>query len=208
MPKKIMTEVKKDAEATLDPEESKQEQEALVEAKEDDIREKIIKELNLDEDENPDLINSLVERELAYKKSLSSTIKQKIKWRDKANKPQDDSKIAEPSNEPTDVEYKIREQFEQRDLEELDFPEELKPEIKKLAQLKNISVKKASQDPYFLYQKQELESATKVDDASISRTGKGASVSLDPNKPPKFDMSTEEGRQQAAEWRKALEQSR
>ncbi len=165
-----------------------------VEANEDEIRSHIVNELGIDEDDE-ELISKLVEREVSQRQKLSEAIRQKINWREKANQ----EPITETNTEPKptnqqDVKSEILSILEEERLEDMELPEELKDEVRKISKLNNISVKKAAQDPYVLYKKQELGAAAKVQDATISRTNKGKSVKFDPSNPPQVDMSTEEGR--------------
>lgn len=99
---------------------------------------------------------------------------------------------------------KARELLEERDLEALDLPEDLKSEVKKLAKLNNISVLKAAKDPYIQFKKEQIEKDDKIDDASVSRTNKSKATPKASSKPPQVDMSTEEGRKAFAEWEKSL----
>lgn len=186
----------------VSPDEAKAEEEALAEAKEDELREKLSEELGIEPDS--DLLDKLVERELGHKKKLSAAIGQKIDWRKKATssapKPKTEDKEA-----ALDVEKQIRAEFEARDLEELDLPDELKEDVKKLAQTLGVSVRKAAQDPYIVYRKQAIEQERKSDDATISRSAsKGQKVRFDTTTPPKVDMSTEEGRKTWKEYTEFL----
>lgn len=175
-----------------------------VEANEDEIRSHIVNELGIDEDDE-ELISKLVEREVSQRQKLSEAIRQKINWREKANQ----GTTTEPDTEPKptnqqDVKSEILSILEEERLEDMELPEELKEEVRKISKLNNISVKKAAQDPYVLYKKQELEAAAKVQDATISRTNKGKSVKFDPANPPQVDMSTEEGRATWDEYKEFL----
>jgi ethanolamine utilization protein EutQ (cupin superfamily) len=180
------------------PAEETPEEEEVVEANEDEVRSYIINELGIDEDDE-ELISKLVERELSQKQKLSEAIRQKINWREKAKQGPE----PKPTNQQ-DVKSEILSILEEERLEDMELPEGLKEEVRKISKLNNISVKKAAQDPYVLYKKQELEAAAKVQDATISRTNKGKSVKFDPANPPQVDMSTEEGRATWDEYKEFL----
>ncbi len=184
-------------ELTPSPEEATLEQEAVAEVKEDEIRAKLVSELGIEAD-NP-LLDTLVKREMDQREKLSKAVGQKIKYREKlktappANvppKPEDGKTLT-----PEEVAAKVREEFEQRDLNELDYPDELKKEIAAVAKLKNISVRQAIKDPYIDYKIEAFKKEKQSDDATIIRKYKGGKVIFDRNKPPKVDMSTKEGRE-------------
>ena len=195
-------------ELTPTPEEATLEQEALAEVKEDELREKLAGELGIEAD-NP-LLDTLVTRELEHRQKLSKAVGQKIKYREAAKgvkppqekpKPEDGKTLT-----PEEIAAKVREEFEQRDLQELDYPEELKKEIAAVAKLKNISVRQAVKDPYIDYKIKAFETEKKSDDATVVRKDKGGKVVFDRNKPPKVDMSTEEGRKTWKEYTDFLRQ--
>ena len=169
---------------------------------EDEIRTKLATDMGIDPDEQEELLNKLVEKEVSNRKKLSSAIGQKRKWREKANK----SVTTEPKPKAketgeVDVEAKVLSILEGERLEDMDVPEELKEEIKKVAKLNGISVKKASQDSYILHRKKELEDAAKADDATISRKNRGVGIKFDPDTIPDFDVSTLEGQKAWKEWK-------
>lgn len=195
---------------TPTPEEAKLEEEALAEVKDDELREKLAAELGIESD-NP-LLDTLVEREKEQRERLSKAIGQKRKYREAAKgaKPPQDKPKPEDGKAaltPEEVAAKVREEFEQRDLDELDYPDELKKEIQAVAKLKNISVRQAVKDPYIDYKIKAFETEKKSDDATIVRKDKGGGkITFDRNKPPKVDMSTEEGRKTWDEYTKFLRQ--
>lgn len=189
-----------------DSEELKQEEEALEEAKQDDIRNSIIEKYGLDEED--ELVDKLVSDQLEQRKAFGKVVAQKRKWREMAGQPNKTETPTEKkpqTTETVDVSELVKKELEQRDLEQLDYPDELKAEIKKIAQVQGLSIRQASKDPYILYKKEQLDSDNKIEDGAASGTRKGsAEISLD--KPPKFDMATEEGRKAAREWRKNLKE--
>ena len=183
-------------------EELEAEKKELEVVAEEDIRTKLAEELGIDPDEQEDLLDKVVQREVEHRKKLSTTIGQKISWREKANKTKTtDPKPTAGETEDSDVKAAVLSVLEEERLENMDVPEELKAEIKKLADINKVSVKKASQDPYILFRKEEIEKAAKAQDATISRKNRGVGVKFDPEKIPDFDVSTEEGQKAWKEWK-------
>lgn len=197
-------------ELTPTPEEAKLEEEALSEVKEDEVREKLAGELGIEAD-NP-LLDTLVQREMEQRKLLSTAIGQKIKYRTlaKDGKP---PKKEEPKPEdgkpltPEEVTAKVKAEFEQRDLDEMEHSDDIKAQIKSLAQVRNISVRQAAKDPYIVHLVETEKASEKSDDATITRTPKGQKVAFDKAKPPKVDMSTAEGRKTWDEYTKFLKEN-
>lgn len=185
-------------------EELEEEENALQDSKEDEIRNSIIEKYELDEEDNADLIQKLTEDIIAQRKSFGKVVSQKRALREKLStiKPvEKKDKDLDPILEAKKI---VEEQFMQRDLEELEYSDDIKEEIKKLASMKGLSISKASKDPYIEYLKAQEETQKKIEKATISRTNKGSSyVVTDPDKPlnpSDFDLSTEEGREA---WDKA-----
>lgn len=186
-------------------EEQTAEKEALVEAKEDDLRSELATEFGFDPDADAEKLDKLVARELKHRKEKSTAIKQKISWRDKATKKSENSQgNSQPNsnNELPDfdaaVSQKVREEFEARDLASLDVPDELRPEIQRIAKMNSISIREAAQDPYIVYKREEFEKEARITRSQIKRGNTSSYVSSDPNIPvnPKdFDLDTEEGRE-------------
>lgn len=185
-------------------------EEKLVELVEDEVRNKIVEDYGLDEIEQSDLIDKLVQDKLDNHKKLSTAIRQKIEWRDKAKegegKPKDEPK---PKTEPfqvSDIDKILNEKLEARDLESLDLSDELKREIQTYAKLNNVSVKKALESDYIQFQKGKAEKETKVDDASLSGTRKSSTTKKDYSQidPSRIDLRTPEGKAEMAEYEKWL----
>lgn len=180
------------------------EQEATKEVKEEEVRANIIAEYGFDEVDDMERIDKMVAKEVEHSKKLSSAIGQKIKHRTEAEELR--KKVASPQDKTnvldTEIDKKFDEKFNERmeklDLEALDYSDDVKAEIKKVAKAQNISVKQAVRDPYIVFKISEAEKEQKTNEASISRTHKTygkKSFSIDT--PPEVDMSTEEGRK---EW--------
>ncbi len=199
-----MDEEKKDL---VSPEEQTAEEEALKEVEENEIKGKIIEDLNLDEDSDEALIDRLVKREISQRGKLSEAIRQKINWRKKVqgDNPENNQTPNDPATPPkmTDEEARVRAILDQERLEEMNVSDEIKDEIRNIAKLKNLPVKKVVDDPYIQYRIKESEAAAKVQEAGISGTKKG--IPIGDGKvveAPQFDYTTKEGRQKAREWRK------
>ena len=194
---------------TPTPEELTAEQEALSEVQEEEVREKLAGELGIEAD-NP-LLDTLVTREIEQRKKLSTAIGQKIKYRTAAQgvKPPTEVK-PKPEDGKTltaeEITAKVKAEFEQRDLDEMDHSDDIKAQIKSLAQVRNISVRQAAKDPYIVHLVETDQATRKSDDATITRTPKGQKVSFDKAKPPKVDMSTAEGRKTWDEYTKFLKE--
>lgn len=195
----------------LSPEELKAEQEALAEAKEEEIRSKIIEEFGFDEIDDSEKIDKLVEREKKHHDTLSKTISQKIKYRALAQKPPEPKSEQKPKVESEDLEKKLdaklNERLEQRDLDELGYPDEIKKEIKRVAQITGVSVKQAARDPYVVSTFIEpYEKERKTEEASVSRTNRAGSGkgSYTMDNPPEVDVKTEAGQKEYEKWLDAM----
>ncbi len=178
--------------------------------KEEEVRENIISEYGFDDIDDADKIDKLVEKEMEYSKKLSSAIGQKIKHRKEAedlrkelgDKPSEESETNVDDLDKK-LDEKLTERLEKKAIDELEYPDELKDEIEKIAKMKNISVKKAIRDPYITFKIEEYEKEQEVEEAGISRNNKSSGkkdYSFD--EPPIVDMNTEEGRK---EWDKYTE---
>lgn len=195
----------------LSPEEQKAEQEALAEKKEDEVRASIISDLGFDEVSDADKIDKLVAKEMENHKKLSTAIGQKIKHRTTADElrkkvPMENTQKKGENLSDEDLQKKIGEgvtaTLEQRDLEALEYSDELKAEIKKVAQIQGVSIKKALSDPYVQAKITQYKRDVEAEGASVrQKGGKGGSTSFKVNDPPDVDMSTEDGRKKYEEWK-------
>lgn len=175
--------------------------EALKEVKEEEVRTKVIEEFGFDPDVDAERIDKVVAKEIENSKKLSAAIGQKIKHRSEAEELR--KKVPAPSSEPAkpaleDVDALVNKKLEQRDLDALDYPEDIKKEIKRIAEISSTSVKQAARDPYIVSKITDWEKAQKAEEATVSRTNRtGSKKSYSLDAPPDVDMSTPEGR---AEW--------
>ncbi len=180
------------------------EQAALAEQKEDEVRAKVIEEFGFDPETDQERIDKLVADKVESGKKLSAAIGQKIKWRDQANKPAPPASPppAAPTVAPEDIGKVVAQELEKRDLEALDYADDLKKEIQRIAQVQGISIKQAARDPYIVFKIGEYEKEQRANEATISRTHRSSSSQkFDPNTPPDVDMTTEEGRKAWDEWK-------
>ncbi len=202
---------KTEEELKITPDEQKAEEEFQKEVSEDEIRSKIAEDLGIDPEEQSELLDKLVEREKAHREKLSGAIKQKISWREKAlqasGKPKENPEEGKTQDLPdieSLIEKKLAERLEAKELEELALPDELKQEVKDLAQLKGISVREAAQLPYIQARKEEIEREERIKSATPKRSKAGSylpNIDLSkPLNPEDFNLSTEEG---VKAWREA-----
>ncbi len=181
------------------------EKEALAKIDPEQIKADLIIELGLDETEDAEKLEKIVAREVKTRTMAAKAIGSKIKTREEL----EDLKKAPPKKvDDDDLDKKLEEKLEKRDLESLDLPDELKAEIKKVASTQGISVKAALTDPYIKFKLDAHEKEKKADDASISRTNRsGASTKFDFSNPPDVDMNTKEGREEWEKWKQVAKKA-
>ena len=196
-------------EDTLNPEEIKAEEEALLETQEEEIKKVVIEKFGLDEEANPELIAQIVADKLEERKKLSTAIKQKRSWRDKFNTiPKEKSKEDVKTQPDIDalVDKKLNEKLETKELESVELSDDLKAQIKSYAALNKVSIKQAIKSEYIQFQIGKEKEKAEIDDASIS--GKHDRVKSNRNfkdmAPEDFDVSTEQGLKDWEEYKKYL----
>ena len=177
---------------------AEQETQAVAEGAE--FRAKIVSELGLVEDDtNKGFIDKVVEREAGLRKGFGKLLGNYKKLKSTVKPPQQ-SQQQQP--QPLDAETirkqtedTVNQQLEQRDLNEMDYPDEIKEQIKTVAKIKNVSVRQAAKDPYIQHLVSQAIAEGRVQEAAIPRTQTSTSSAkpLDTTK-PEFDMSTPEGR--------------
>lgn len=187
-------------------EELQEEEIALKDSKEEEIRNSVIEKYGLDEEDNKELIDKLTKDFVAQRKSFGKVVSQKRSYREalhKSNPPKQDDQKPKATD---DVEKLVEEKLFNRDLDELDVSDTLKDEIKNVCKIKNIGIRKALKDPYITFLQKQEEDEKKLDKSIISGSKKnGKPVVVDTSKPldpADFDMSTKEGRDA---WDKAKE---
>lgn len=184
-------------------EELNAEKEATAEVKEDELRTKVAEDFGLDpEDEaNKDLLEKLIAREKSHREKLSSAIKQKINWRERAERlPVKKEGKAPDSNVPDFdklIDEKVNARLEAEEMKNLNLPDEIKTEVKELAKLRGITIKEASQLPYIRARVEEAEREKRIEEATPKRNNKGTyTPSYDVSKPlnpADFDFNSAEG---------------
>lgn len=188
-------------------EELQEEQQQLAEVKDDELRKQTVASLGLeDNDANKELIDKIVADKKESRSKLSKAIGQKIKLREKAK---GTTPPAPTGDKPLDAETirkqtadEVTQRLEQRDLDEMEYPDDIKAEIKSIARVKNISVRQAAKDPYITYMVETAVKAGKIDEATLPRTSRTTPAAKQGDgKIPQFDMSTEAGRKAFDEWK-------
>ena len=197
----------------VSPEEAKLEQDALAEAKVEEIRASVITEFGFDEETDKDRIDKLVNKEIDNRKKLSSAIGQKIKYRTEAQElgkkvvapaAQENKTVVPEELVRNTVDARLMETLEKRDLDAMPYPEDIKKEIQRIAKITGVSVIQAARDPYIVATKiAPWEKESGQDAAAISRTNRGgASKTISLDDIPEFDMTTPEGRKGWDDWKK------
>lgn len=191
--------------SVVTPEEQNAEKELIKEVTDDELRSKVAEEFGLNPETDTEMLDKLVEKEKSHHEKLSSAIKQKITWRDKATSKKPDEKGSSLKEE--DISKLVDQKFAERELDSLNLADDLKAEIKDLAQLKGISIREASKLPYIQARIAEAEKEERLKNGTPKRTSAGGkTITIDPSKslnPNDFDFSTEEGRKA---WNEAKEE--
>ena len=182
-------------------EELEAEKEHLADIKEDQIRESVIKEYGFDPEADKERIAKAVEREMGYKKSISTAIGQKVKYRTKlgelSEKPPENK-----SQDTSDVNAIIDKRLEQERLDDMEYPDDIKAVIKSVAEINKISVKKAVSDPYVASRIEKWKKDSGADEAAAGRKNQGGGKGSSDEEIPDFDLTTEEGRTGWDNWKK------
>lgn len=176
------------------------EQVAVQEVKEDEVRTKVIADYGFDEVDDAERIDKLVTKEVESRKALSSAIGQKIKHRTEADELRKKVTPPPPEAKPATEEIGkvVAREMEKRDLESLEFSDDIKTEIQRIAQVQGISVKQAARDPYIVFKKEAYDKEQTLAEATISRTNRSSGkTNYSFDKPPEVNMATKEGRD---EW--------
>ena len=195
---------------TPTPEELKQEEEALKESNEDEVRSQVIEKYGLDEVDNEDLIENLTKDTLEQRKAFGKVIQQKRTWREKAGEAKPPVEPTVPTEEPEapetataltseQVSEQVTATLEKRDLDALEFSDELKEEVKDYAKLKGISVKKALDSKYIKHELAVEKGEEIADEASIGSGTRKPTTKVF-SEPGIFDHSTEKGRKDFEKW--------
>jgi hypothetical protein len=178
------------------PEELQEEEIALKDSKEEEIRSSIIEKYELNEDDNEDLIDKLTADILAQRKSFGKVVKQKRTYRELAQKAISGKDEKPQTLSKEEIEKSLEEKFFNRDLEELDYSDNVKDAVKKICKVNNLSVKQAQKDPYIQYLIEQETDEKILDKSAISQKKNSIPGKTDakPLNPDNYDFSTKEGR--------------
>jgi hypothetical protein len=173
------------------------EQSAAQQFNKDEVRASIIAEFGFDEVTDGDKVDRLVQKAEEGHQRLSKAIGQKIKWRNEASKPKEPVTPPPPpetkSFSPEDVEKTVDARLQQRDLDEMEYPDEIKTEIKRIAQITQVSIKAAARDPYIASKISDYKKTQDADDGAITRKNRShSSKEYSIDNPPELDMSSPE----------------
>lgn len=200
---------------TPTPEELQVEQESLAEVQDDDLRRSVVDSLGLEaNDDNAELINKLVEREREQRSKLSGAIGAKIKYREQLN--QFNQKSPEPAENKSKTELDadairkqtedtVRAQFDEEYLEDSDFSDALKAEMRKVAKLNGTSVRATTKDSYIMHLQEKESQEKRTQEAAQNGGGERKGTQGDGNSmPDRFNdptyMMTEKGQKDYDDW--------
>jgi hypothetical protein len=201
-------------EPTENAEDAVLEQQALAEPKVEDFRAQVITDYGLDPaaEGHEELIQKLTNDKVEAHKKLSTAIRQKRDWREKAQKPAETAAKETPAisiNKSPAVEdvsklarTVIDEALDEEKLNEIELSDEGKIDLRTYAKSKGITARQALKTDYFTYLKDREGKVKREEEASVSRstTVTSAKTNFSLDKPPAVDMSTEEGRKKYHEW--------
>lgn len=200
---------------TPSPEELQVEQESLAVIQDKDIRLSVLSSLGLEaSDDNEDLITKLVEREKSSRHKLSSAIGAKIKYRTELGKFNQNLDKSKPDQSKTaldadsirkQTEQTVKAQFDEEYLEESEYSDTLKAEMRKVAKLNDSTVRAATKDSYIIHLIEKETEAKRISEAAKNGGGGGkGSKDNGAGMPERFTdpsyMSTSEGRQAYKDW--------
>lgn len=204
-----MDEDDKNTTPTETAQELEAEKEHLTQVREDELRTKIVSDYGFDPEEDKERIDRLVARELDHKIKLSQAVGQKIKYRTELTELKGKLPKAEPQaskqDKSEDLDERLTKALEKRDLEALEYPDDIKKAIARVADIEGISVRKAVSDPYVASRIEAWQKQQDAEEAALSRNNKtGGKAKHDIDNPPDFDMSTDEGRKGWDNWKKEM----
>lgn len=179
-----------------------------VEVKEEEVRAKVIADYGFDEVDDQERIDKIVAKEIEHGKKLTSAIGQKIKYRTeleiakKATPPAPTNPSKPGDFTPELLDKRVDEKLEKRDLDSMEYPEEIKKEIQRIAQIQGVSIKQAARDPYIVSKIDAHAQTVKTEQNAISRNHK----TVDPktftfDNIPDVDMTTKEGQAVYQAWK-------
>ena len=193
----------------MNEEEQKLEQEALAKIDPETIKADVISEFGFDETDDAERIEKAVAREVKTRTIAAKAIGSKIKTREELEGLKNDPRLKTPAPKENHVpleelektlDKKLDERLEKRELDSLEYPDEIKKEIQRVAQIQGVSVKKAMSDPYIQSKTESYDKERQATEAAVSRTHKaGGKIDIS-DAPPDVDMNTEEGRKKYDQW--------
>ena len=167
-----------------------------MEEENDGIIDTLVDDEGNDSEENEDIST---DEDIAKYKQLADNMRiraEKAEAKLKGTKKEAKAPDFDPEEFRKQTTATVREELENQYLEDSEYPDDIKEEIKKVAKLNNISIKQAEKDSYVQYKIEQAVQEERFDKASVRGTKKttveGKSEGfLDPSK---YDLNTEEGR--------------
>ena len=187
-----------DINTNVSKEELEAEQNALKELKEEEIKAEVISEYGFDEIDDAERIDKVVKKELDNRKKLSQAIGQKIKIRTERDELKNNPPKIEPKKvESEEIDKVINATLEKRDLEALEYSDDIKNDITQISKTFGISVKKAAEHPYVLPKIESWKNNKKAVESAIIRTNRaGGGVEISEEDAMKIDVNTKEGQEE------------
>ena len=191
-------------------EELEAEKQQLAEVKEDEVRSQIISTYGFNEEDDRERIDKAVEREMEHQKALKTAIGQKVKYRtqfQELNKTAKSSeqKPPESKDNEVDLDAKLDEKLDKRELAALDYPDDIKKAIDEVSKIEKVPVRKAVENPYVQAKIEAYNKQKEAEEAALTRKNQsGSKATWDIDNPPDVDMNTEEGRNQYDNWKKDM----
>lgn len=129
---------------------------------------------------------------------------EKKEWVKKEEKTQENP---QPKKEPAqglseeDIDKRLEERFEKRELDILQVSDDFRTEIGNYAKLNGVSIAQAMETPYIKFRAEEFQKADDLEKASLGGGG-GGTAKVDPGtiEPEKLDLKSEEGQKKFKEW--------
>jgi len=186
-------------------------EEVVKEFSADQTREELVEKFNIEDNEdNTELLDSLVADKQAEHKKFSTAITQKISWRTKAQEAEEkvEKKPKAPSAQAISEEEllkKVDARFEERDLKSNGLSDELTEKVKSYAKVNNVSVKEAIDSDYIKFELKGEDDKAKAEEASLGGKSKaGTKKDYSTDAIPTFDMRTKEGKEDFKNWEEWL----
>jgi len=118
----------------------------------------------------------------------------------------------EPVQETPDITnivgQEVQKVMDQQSLDALEVGDKFKQSIQSYAKAEGITIKDAVKSDYFIFLKEKEDNAKKVEDASLSsKRGAPSKQDFDVRKPPKVDLSTDQGQETWEAWKAYLKEN-